>query len=412
MLHRLENEIQRYAWGSTTSLAELYGIDNPDGDPMAELWMGAHPKAPSRLRDDGGTGLDAYLDANAEYALGPVARSHGRLPFLFKILCAQTPLSIQAHPSLDQAREGFAREEAAGIDRGAPDRNYRDDNHKPELICAITPFWALRGFRRVEDIRDEWTTVEFRNADAGLEPPASESDLGRFFSKLLQLPDDEKRELIAAAFALARGRWDGDDIRTVPEPDEPLARYLWVLRIADEYPGDIGILSPLILNVMALRPGQVTFQPAGVLHAYLQGTGAELMANSDNVLRGGMTPKHIDPEELQRVGVFRTEPVEVLAGQTERVAGGSRVTYETPFDEFAFDRLVLDGDGTAVAVPTGTPQILFCHRGTLEARCEPGTTGMGSARVALAAGEAAFVDAATTGLEVRGTAELFVARVP
>lgn len=398
MLWRLENVIQHYAWGSRRALTDLYGVPNPGHEPMAELWMGAHPKAPSRLPGRGGESLDRYISANQRDALGERGEAESVLPFLFKILCAETPLSIQAHPSRDQARAGFAREDAAGIDRAAPDRNYRDDNHKPELICAITPFWALRGFRPVAEIQEELSAVELREADAGLDPPADEGDLGRFFRSMLELPEDERRELIAGAVALARGRWDGG--REIPEPDNPLARYFWVLRVAQEYPGDVGILSPLVLNTIALRPGEATYQPAGVLHAYLHGTGAELMANSDNVLRGGMTPKHIDPDELLAVGVFRSEQRTILSG-----SGEDLVTYETPFAEFSFSRL-LAAEGRSTSLPTGSPQILFCHRGHLNLRTEAGD------ELVLAAGEAAFVDAATAPVAVRGAGELFVARVP
>ena len=416
MLHRLENEIQRYAWGSTSALGELYGVENPDREPMAELWMGAHPKAPSRLPDQEGRGLNEYIAENTDVALRAAA-SHGRLPFLFKILCAQTPLSIQAHPSREQAQEGFAREDAAGIDRGAPNRNYKDDNHKPELICAITDFWALRGFRPVEDIRDEWSTSEFREADSSLAPPETEEDLGRFFKGLLEIPADERRELIAAAVSISQGRWPDTD--RAPEPGDPDALFYWVQKIADQYPGDVGILSPLLLNTVSLRPGEVTFQPAGVLHAYLNGVGAELMANSDNVLRGGMTPKHIDPEELMKVGVFRSEPPAILSGDTVVMAGGSRVSYSAPFDEFAFDRYLLDSSPDPLALPDGAPQIVFCQRGTVTLSCDQDAgTGHGAATATLSPGNAAFVDAAASGLVAAtgatadSAAELFVARVP
>lgn len=404
MIHRLENTVQDYAWGSSSALTELYGISIGTGRPMAELWMGAHPRAPSRVAVGGDEmGLDAYIEANPSRALGPRADGFaGRLPFLFKILCAASPLSIQAHPSLEQAREGFRRENESGIDVGAPERNYRDANHKPELICAIRPFWGLRGFRRVDEIQAELTTLEFRQADATLDPPSGEHELARFFLGLLELPEDERRELIAAAVSLSRGRWPGGAARELPEVGDPLARYFWVLRIAEEYPGDVGILSPLLMNVFSLAPGEATYQPAGVLHAYLHGVGAELMANSDNVLRGGMTVKHVDVEELGRVGVFRAETPVVLSGEPARTNACTELTYPTPFDEFAFSRVVVDGSCT---VATGSAQIFFCHLGPL-------TLIGGDQRMQIEPGEAVFMDAESEPVGVEGSGELFRARVP
>lgn len=404
MLHRLENTIQDYAWGSTDALAELYGMDDGPGRPMAELWMGAHPKAPSRLVVGAEeVGLDEYIAADPAAALGPAARvADGRLPFLFKILCAAAPLSIQVHPSLEQAREGFGREDEAGIDRAAPNRNYRDANHKPELICAIRPFWGLRGFRTVAEIRDELTTVEFAQADASIVLPESERDLARFFTGLLALPGHERRELIAAAVSLAQGRRHGTAGRDLPEPGDPIARYYWVLRIAEEHPGDIGILAPLLMNVFSLEPGQAIYQPAGVLHAYLSGVGAEIMANSDNVLRGGMTVKHIDVDELAKVGVFRSEEPVVLSGDPEEHDGCTEVSYPTPFEEFAFSRLTT---GSMCSISGRAPQILFCHTGPVRLRTA-------DQEIELAAGESVFVDAGTGDIAATGAGELFRARVP
>ncbi|MFW6260829.1 MAG: mannose-6-phosphate isomerase, class I [Spirochaetota bacterium] len=404
MLHRLENTIQDYAWGSTDALAELYGVDNGSDRPMAELWMGAHPKAPSRVVVGAEEmGLDEYIARDPAGALGSAARiADDRLPFLFKILCAAAPLSIQVHPSVEQAREGFRREDEAGIDRSAPNRNYRDANHKPELICAIRPFWGLRGFRPVAEIRDELTTVELSEADASIALPDNEDDLARFFTGLLSLAEGERRELIAAAVSLARGRWHGAAGPTPPQPGDPLARYYWVLRIAEEHPGDIGILAPLVMNVFSLRPGQATYQPAGVLHAYLSGVGAELMANSDNVLRGGMTVKHVDADELAKVGLFRSEEPVVLSGEPEEHGGCTEVHYPAPFDEFAFSRLMT---GPACSISGDAPQILFCHAGPVRLRTD-------DQEVELAAGESVFVDAGTGDIAATGAGEIFRARVP
>ena len=413
MLHRLLNTVQHYAWGSPDALVRLYGFSNPRHRPLAELWMGAHPKAPSRIvTPDGEDGLDAYIAGHTAQALGRSSvRNGNELPFLFKVLCAARPLSIQAHPSLEQARRGFEAEEAAGIARDAPERNYRDPNHKPELICAIEPFWGIRGFRTVDEIRDEFTTVEFNKGDIHLPLPESDDDLAEFYRRQLLLPEPVRRDIIAAALSLAGGRWPAHRSRDLPEVGDPLARYYWVLRIAEEYPGDIGVLAPLVFNVFSLRPGEATYQPAGVLHAYLHGVGVELMANSDNVLRGGMTEKHIDVDELMKVGSFRSEPPVILVGtpETDIAAAHCRtVTYPTPFREFELARIFPE---KACTIPGGFPQILFCHRG-------PVLVLSAGAEATLVPGESAFVDAADDSIEIvpegsaAGPAEVFRARVP
>lgn len=404
MLHRLENTIQRYAWGSPRALSELYDVENPAGEPMAELWMGAHPKAPSHITvDDEAVTLDEYVAHNPGRTLGSAAeRFGGALPFLFKILCAAEPLSIQVHPSLEQAQAGFEREEAAGVARDAPERNYRDRNHKPEVICAIRPFWGLRGFRPVDEIRDEFTTVELSEADAVISLPGTDDDLVAFFRQLITKDEDERRELIAAAVALSRGRWPGGSASEPPRAGDPLARYYWVLRIADIHAGDIGILAPLLLNVFSLQPGEATYQPAGVLHAYLGGVGVELMASSDNVLRGGMTVKHVDVDELVEVGRFRGEEPVVLSGESSEETGCTVVRYPTPFSEFAFSRVVTGPDCTRhFAMPT----IIFCHKGPVRLRA-------GDQELELATGASVFVDAVSETLHFSGAGELFVATVP
>src|SRR6266540_2262539 len=276
----LDNPVQNYAWGSRTAIADLLGRPAPGGRPEAELWIGAHPQAPSRLAAvpgplgrDGVPGgprtLDALIRSAPEAMLGPeaVRRWAGELPLLMKMIAAAEPLSIQCHPNREQALAGFAREDAEGLPRDAPQRNYRDPNHKPELVVALTRFVGLKGFRPVEEIA---------------------RGLGS-----LEVP-----ELRAAAGA-ARRR--GDD-----------AAFSWMERLHAKYPGDIGVFAPLLLNLFELAPEDGLFLSAGELHAYLEGTAIEVMASSDNVLRGGLTPKHVDVPELLAVGAFRPSPPVVL----------------------------------------------------------------------------------------------------
>ncbi len=413
MLYKMENEVQAYAWGSRSALAELYGFENPEGEPQAELWMGGHPKAPSRLligqggEDFLAVPLTDHIGNDPEGVLGRAAEQFGpRLPFLFKVLCAGEPLSIQVHPSKQQAEAGFAREERDGPAIDAPNRNYRDDNHKPELICALTPFWGLRGFRAAEEIRAELTGHEFTSSDISLQLPESDDDIATFFATLLTLSEDERRNLVAAAIARATSRWQGNAGDGLPEANHPLARYYWVLRIAEVHPGDIGIISPLILHVFSLLPGEAIFQPAGILHAYLHGVGAELMANSDNVLRGGMTVKHIDVAELMKVGRFRPDrPEPVVAQPSQKIAGRgvNAEAFPTPFAEFELHRVEIDsGEAT---ITGGVPQIILCHQGSGEALA-------GSTKTRLRPGESAFAEASTDEVRLTGSGVFFVARTP
>ena len=414
----MHNTVQPYAWGSRTALTELYGIPNPDNRPMAELWMGAHPRASSVVDlDSGGASLDDHILANPEQVLGAgVAQAFGpRLPFLLKVLCAAEPLSIQAHPSLEQARAGFKGEEQNGPPLDAPERNYRDANHKPELICAVRPFWGLRGFRPVAEIQAEFAVPQLRTPDVPFHPPRSEGDLSEFFASLLRLPADVRRELIAGALSVASERYPDYHSVAAPGLDDPRARYYWVQRIADVHPGDIGIVSPLLLNTFCLAPGQAVYQPAGVLHAYLSGVGIELMANSDNVLRGGMTVKHIDVEELLAVGVFQSQATELVEPQPSPLvsAGDSPAdspadsvrasVYPTPFREFELH--VVDLSGSSAQVESGSPTIILCHRGLI--------TVDGDGRVvSLAAGQTAFVQANASPVTVSGEGTLYIATVP
>ncbi|TVQ28063.1 MAG: mannose-6-phosphate isomerase, class I [Spirochaetaceae bacterium] len=402
----MDNTVQRYAWGSRDALTRLYGFSNPRRDPMAELWMGAHDKAPSKLVVDGvARPLGDHIAADSDAVLGRAASidtgsSAATLPYLFKILCAGEPLSIQVHPSRDLAASGYAAEQERGTPIDAPDRNYRDANHKPELICAITPFWGLRGFRPIDSIGKDFAADEFADCDVDIAAPRDEADLRRFLTSVLTLDDDQRREVIAAAIALAESRWRAGADEPPAVGDES-ARFYWIQRIADVYPGDPGILSPLFLNVFSLRPGQATYQPAGVLHAYLGGVGAELMACSDNVLRGGMTVKHVDVAELERAVSFRSEEPVVMDGEPVELVPGF-VRYPTPFAEFELWRGTIAG---SVTVPGGVPQIVFCHDGSARLRA-------GGAVVELAPGESAFADAAAPVIEVDANATVFVARVP
>ncbi|MGH3567605.1 MAG: mannose-6-phosphate isomerase, class I [Pseudonocardia sp.] len=354
----LENAVRPYAWGSRTVIAELLGEPVPSAHPQAELWFGAHPGDPSRIvhADGRRTSLLDAVRADPAWLLGAARaqRWDSRLPFLLKVLAADEPLSLQAHPSAVQAADGFARENAAGIPRDASERNYRDASHKPELICALTPFHALVGFR------EPAATVRLLQALAVpalaghvelLSGQLDADGLRALFTTWITLPQSVLDTLVPAL-------QDGC-VRLAGHTDEFHAEARSVLELSERYPGDAGVLAALLLNRVTLAPGEALFLPAGNLHTYLSGAGIEVMANSDNVLRGGLTPKHVDVPELLRVLDFTAPPPPVLRGRPD----GAWLCYDTPAEEFLLRRWQGPPEATGIPVPDGGPRILLCTDG-------------------------------------------------
>ncbi len=299
---RLTNTVQPYAWGSTTAIPRLLGRE-PDGRPQAEMWIGAHPGAPS-LAD--GERLDERIAQAPEEFLG--AGGGDRLGFLLKVLAAGAPLSLQAHPDSATAARRYAQEEAAGVPADAPHRLYKDTSHKPELLYALEPFAAMAGFRSPADAHALL---------AGLELPACRRTRGRCSTVLdvLAGPDasaalKEATRLLLTAPAEAVAPLVEAVAGACAGLDDPSAEC--VVELAGHYPGDAGVLVSVLLNQVRLAAGEVLYLPAGNVHAYLSGTGVELMASSDNVLRGGLTPKHVDVPELLDVLDFRELPPPLL----------------------------------------------------------------------------------------------------
>ncbi|MFJ5608955.1 mannose-6-phosphate isomerase, class I [Streptomyces sp. NPDC093221] len=380
-MNRLTNTIRPYAWGSTTAIPELLGTP-PTGEPQAELWMGAHPGAPSRIdRGEGPVALDTVIAADPRAELGDttVKRFGPRLPFLFKVLAAGAPLSVQVHPDLAQAKAGFADEEARGIPTDAPDRNYKDANHKPEMLVALSPFDGLCGFRRPTDAAD---LID------GLGVPA----LAPYADILRAHPEDKALREVLAAVLTAEPEAMAESVTAAAEaaarlstPDSPYAAdYAAYAQAAHSFPGDRGVIAAMLLNYVRLQPGEALYLGAGVPHAYLDGLGVEIMANSDNVLRCGLTPKHIDVPELLRVVRFEAGDPGVL--RPEAAPDGEEL-YVAPIDEFRLSRYVLAPGAQARTLDSGTPQILLCTAGRAELRDGDGTT------LTLAPGESAYVPA-------------------
>jgi mannose-6-phosphate isomerase len=342
MIERLTGVIQPYAWGSVTAIPEFLGKE-PTGRPQAELWFGAHPLAPSTVE---GEPLDKVVAHDPASVVGraSVETFGPRLPFLLKVIAAAQPLSLQAHPSREQAEAGFAREQAAGIPRDAPNRTYRDGWPKPEVLCAMVETEALCGFREPHETYELFQKLAVASALELVKPlavadVAAEERLATVFGRLLWLTPDQRSvitEVVQAAEAVNQPSVLASFARTARE-------------LGQHYPGDPGVLAALLMNRVTLQPGDALYMPAGNLHAYLSGGGVEIMANSDNVMRGGLTPKYVNVDELLAILDF-TPGFPGLITPVEESSGVWR--YPTPASEFALWRIEIGGE--PVTVPAGT----------------------------------------------------------
>ncbi|MEC5170216.1 mannose-6-phosphate isomerase, class I [Glaciihabitans sp. GrIS 2.15] len=393
------NTPRPYAWGSTTAIAQLLG-HAASGAPEAELWLGAHPGSPSVILDPTQTGgaadLAEWIAADPETTLGRFAAS-GRLPFLLKVLAAATPLSLQAHPTLEQARAGFDRENELGISRDAPERNYKDAFPKPELIYALSPtFDALCGFRPLDEVRALLRALI--DASLGMEDPQPqplEDLLDSLSGSDVALPETVEwvigrrtgvATLVSLVTTLASRGVSGYG-----------AEMATVSSLAGEYPGDPGIVISLLLNRVSLAAGEALYLPAGNIHAYLSGLGIELMSASDNVLRGGLTPKHIDVPEL--LSVLDFTPVEVPYLHSTSPSEG--VAAFRP-DGADFELLRIDGMFLDASVALTGPAIALCISG------EVSISGAASSS-SLALGDAVYITPDEAGLRFTGSGTVFVA---
>lgn len=393
-MEQLSCVVQEYAWGDTQSIPHLLGQE-PDGQPKAELWMGAHPRACSDCVDGGSLG-DLIAD-DPVAALGvAVNERFGQLPFLFKVLAAGQPLSIQSHPTLDQAIEGFARENEEGIPIDAPHRVYRDPNHKPEVIAALTPFHAKCGFRPLSESRQLFSLMSSAD-DGGSIKPITEilfeegeaSDVyANAMAYILGAPASTEIEIADATTAAAAA------LLGTPPAEQFTAELEWTAKIAESFPDDTGVTVALMLNHVFLEPGQAIFLEAGNLHAYLNGVGMELMANSDNVVRGGLTPKHRDIAELLKV--VDCSPIDVPV----QIPASDTWTYDCPVPEFTLQRLI---DPAGPIQSTG-PEIIFVQQGEVEFVSGGKTLTMGG-------GDVVWLSADDTDVSITGQGTLWRATV-
>ncbi|ELY3465345.1 mannose-6-phosphate isomerase, class I [Cronobacter sakazakii] len=373
--YRLRNGIKNYAWGSRTALNTLFGVPNPDEQPQAEMWMGAHPAGCSEIE----TGSDSVslLDAIAqspESVLGALAMDRfGQLPYLLKILAAETALSIQVHPDKRQAEEGYAQQgNRVGED-------YNDANHKPELVYAITPFMAMNGFRPFQEIVNHFLRLnapELMPALAEFRGNLTGEGFKHFFVSLMQLTQREKENVLTQLQACL----DSGGFTHLQS---------FITRLMRDYPGDIGILAPLFLHCITLAPGEAMFLRAGTLHAYVHGTAVEVMACSDNVLRAGLTPKKINLPELVKCTVFRETQEQELRLFPDDT--GTEQHYSVPVEDFCFSVI---GNCQQKRVDVDSAQILLVLSGITTLRDTNGD------EMTLSAGQSVFIPALTASYSI------------
>ena len=403
-IYKLQNIIKNYEWGSDDWIPDLLNKMNVNQIPWAELWMGIHPEGPSKVIDifsgeDTESETSLYLSElilrDKELYLGSIG--FDTLPFLLKVIAAEKPLSIQAHPSLKQAQEGWARESNSGIHLDSPLRNYRDQNHKPEIICAINPFTAMIGFREPKDIKAlmlEFFEEASRNLKAAVFPlitalhndgnDRNENPLKQFMFALFTMTEDVRTEL-------------SDYASNVNKNDKK--EWELIKQFAILYPGDPAIISPLYLNIINLLPGDAIFIPSGMLHAYIYGLGIELMANSNNVLRGGLTHKHIDIPELLNVLDFK--PCKPLILKDNKINN----MYKYPVLCREFSLYTISGCGNEdYTYPESGPSIILITSGELFIKVNHRT-------VTLKKGESAFIPANDGKIKLSGDFILYAAGI-
>ena len=395
MLLELANTPRDYAWGSTTGIADFLGAE-PTGAPEAELWLGTHPGSPARAiravpaTDEEHTTLAEWIAAHPEL-LGDALAPAGDLPILLKILAAASPLSLQVHPTPEQARIGFAAEEAAGVALDNPARNYKDPFPKPEIIVAVTErFSALCGFRPADEVAqlidelgadDDAATIPLREMLA--DPTRVADALDWLLSGA-----DAVAPCVEAIVAHAE---------TSEAAGSPLASTWQTVReIAHHYPGDAGVVVAMLMNRVDLRRGEGLFAPAGLLHAYLSGVGIELMTASDNVVRGGLTPKHIDTAELRALLSFEQSYAQLLNPVHQ---GGHSVRYDA---SAPFSLTLVEPEGGTAEVALEGPSIVLVESASLTIESDAGS-------LELPQGGSAFVDATTATLSVTGGGRLWIA---
>lgn len=380
---KLKNTIQNYVWGSPTLLPQLFSFNNEQHISIAELWMGAHSGGCSLALIDGhDVPLSDLIEQDKSSFLSEkTALEFGELPYLLKVLTAECALSIQVHPDKPSAQIGYQREQEAGIKLSDFNRNYKDPNHKPELVYALGNFQAMNGFRHYKEILTLFTRVDvsvLRDLMSAFEKNQTAQGLETFFVALLQLENDQKQQAIRELAQKAEN-FIGEET------------FELVLSLIEQYPEDVGVFSPLFLNVITLQPGQSMYLTARTPHAYIKGACIEIMANSDNVLRAGLTNKYIDITELVSCTSFEPKPFDTLLLEPEKHEG--RAYYPVTVDDFALE--VIEQEAQEVAIEVSSAEIILALEGETVLFDSSGQA------ITLQLGESAFVPAYTKSYKIR-----------
>lgn len=399
-ISKLQGKVQPYAWGGSQFIPALLQQSNAGNKPAAEYWMGAHDNAPSEVIDANGQKqpLSAFIAQSPLTILGKTVNdSFGKLPYLLKVLDVKDMLSIQVHPTKQAAIAEFAAENAKGVALSAPNRNYKDDNHKPELMYALSDFWLLHGFKpaaQLKKVLQQTPELQY------LLPIFGEGNYAALYKAVMEMSQEEVNNTLQPLLDRILPLYEKGELKKEQED-------FWAARAVKTFcePGrtDRGIFSVYFFNLVNLKPGEAIFQDAGILHAYLEGQNMEIMANSDNVLRGGLTNKHIDVSELMKHVRFEPVTPTVVYGTPGRVAGEE--IFLTPVNDFELHRLTLKA-GEQLTVTATTADIYFVYEGNVMASAE-GT------QIALQQGEA-IVGIAGTAVTFKGetAAVVFTASVP
>lgn len=386
-LFKLDNVIQHYSWGSKQSISELFGIQNPNAQPQAEIWMGVHPRGCSRVANTGQL-LSDILSQNSKGMLGEYTQAKfGELPYLFKVLAAENPLSIQVHPSKKKAQLGFDRENKLGIPLDASNRNYKDSNHKPELVYAITPFKAMNGFRPVNQIAALFNEAGISSLNNTITEMGLQSEpdaLRSIFQLILQLAGAQK-DVALRELKTAYSKTNTSEILAEAIDN---SRYF-----SQHYPDDIGLFSPFILNTIKLSPGEAMYLDTETPHAYVNGTALEIMANSDNVLRAGLTPKYIDVPELISNTQFKVKERSNLL--VTPLVHHNTAKFPVPVEDFGFE--VIESSPSQQCHHLRSAEILFCIDGSV-------TITSDEEKITITKGESAFISYSTKHYQYEGKA--------
>ena len=398
-IFKLRNHIREYTWGSKTFIANLQGKDDASQEPQAELWMGTHLSAPSRVMMNGKEeSLRDIINEQPNKMLGKKVAEEfkNELPFLFKILAAASPLSIQAHPNKAQAEIGFNRENEENIPLNSSERTYKDANHKPELICALTNFELMCGFQPINEIVDRIKYLQLENFIPGiveLEIDPSTKNLKKMFSELMSKHNNNQTKQVSILI--------NKITELEPKNENEKLIFRWITRLAAIYPKDMGVFLPLFLNVVKLKQGEALFIKAGVLHAYLNGCGVEIMANSDNVLRGGLTPKKINFSELIKILQFDDKGLKRIQPKFSN----NEYIYQTIAKEFQLSKIIVKEAEPFVRANISTAEIILCTEGSGSITCSGST-------LELTTGNSVFIPFEISEYCIEGSMELFRVIVP